>query len=152
LIKKKIKSYTKIFFKKIDFVSNFEIKELNLSIRKKYHSERVLLFGDALHLVHPLMGQGANMMLRDLKTLKEMLNSKINLGLDIGADDVLSEFENITKAKNFTYSLGIDFIRKSFKFKKKPLKIFRNKIMVELNKNNILKNIFYNIADKGLKF
>ena len=81
-----------------------------------------------------------------------MLNSKINLGLDIGADDVLSEFENITKAKNFTYSLGIDFIRKSFKFKKKPLKIFRNKIMVELNKNNILKNIFYNIADKGLKF
>jgi 2-octaprenyl-6-methoxyphenol hydroxylase len=152
LIKRKIKFYAKIFFKKIEFISNFEIKELNLLIRKKYHSERVLLFGDALHLVHPLAGQGVNMMLRDLKVLKEILNSKINLGLDIGADDVLSEFENITKTKNFTYSLGIDFIRKSFKFKKKPLKIFRNKILVELNKNDILKNIFYNIADRGLKF
>ena len=152
LIKRKIKFYAKIFFKKIEFISNFEIKELNLLIRKKYHSERVLLFGDALHLVHPLAGQGVNMMLRDLKVLKEILNSKINLGLDIGADDVLSEFENMTKTKNFTYSLGIDFIRKSFKFKRKPLKIFRNKIMVELNKNDILKNVFYNIADRGLKF
>ena len=152
LIKRKIKFYTKFFFKKIEFISNFEIKELNLLIRKKYHSERVLLFGDALHLVHPLAGQGANMMLRDLKVLKEILKSKINLGLDIGADNVLSEFENITKTKNFTYSLGIDFVRKSFKFKKKPLKIFRNKILVELNKNDILKNIFYNIADRGLKF
>ena len=152
IVKKKIKFYAKIFFKKIKFISNFEIKELNLSIRRKYHSERVLLFGDSLHLVHPLAGQGVNMMLRDLKILKEMLNSKINLGLDIGSDDVLSEFENIAKTKNFTYSLGIDFIRKSFKFKRKPLKIFRNKIMLELNKNDILKNIFYNIADRGLKF
>ena len=123
-----------------------------MAFRKKYHSNRVLLFGDALHLVHPLAGQGTNMMLRDLKVLKEILNNKINLGLDVGADDVMSEFEHMTKTKNFAYSLGIDFIRKSFKFKKKSLKNFRNKIMIELNKNDILKNVFYNIADKGLKF
>jgi 2-octaprenyl-6-methoxyphenol hydroxylase len=151
-IKKKITVIAKNFLKKIEFISEFEIKELNLSIRKKYHSNRVLLFGDALHLVHPLAGQGTNMMLRDLKVLKEILNNKINLGLDVGADDVMSEFEHMTKTKNFAYSLGIDFIRKSFKFKKKSLKNFRNKIMIELNKNDILKNVFYNIADKGLKF
>jgi len=92
------------------------------------------------------------MTLRDLKVLKKILNNKINLGLDIGSDDVLSEFEKMTKAKNFAYSLGIDFIRKSFKFKKKPLKSFRNRIMIEINKNNILKNIFFNIANKGLRF
>jgi len=151
-IKKKIKFTAKNFLKKIEFISNFEIKELNLSIRKKYHSDRVLLFGDALHLVHPLAGQGTNMMLRDLKVLKKILNNKINLGLDVGSDDVMSEFEHLTKAKNFAYTLGIDFIRKSFKFKKKSLKNFRNKIMIELNKNDILKNVFYDIADKGLKF
>ena len=152
MIKKKIKFYTKNFLKKIEFTSNFEIKELNLSIRKKYHSERVLLFGDALHLVHPLAGQGINMTLRDLKVLKKIFSDKINLGLDIGADDVLSEFEEMTKTKNFAYSLGIDFIRKAFKFKKKPLKNFRNRIMIEINKNDFLKSIFFNIADRGLRF
>jgi 2-octaprenyl-6-methoxyphenol hydroxylase len=152
LLRKKIKFYANNFFKKIEFNSNFEIKELNLSIRKKYHNERVLLFGDALHSVHPLTGQGTNMTLRDLKILKQILNNKINLGLDIGSDDVLSEFERIAKAKNFAYSLGIDFIRKSFKLKKKSLKIFRNRIMLEINKNNVLKNIFFNIANKGLRF
>ena len=105
-----------------------------------------------MHLVHPLAGQGTNMMLRDLKVLKKILNNKINLGLDVGSDDVMSEFEHMTKTKNFAYTLGIDFIRKSFKFKKKSLKNFRNKIMIELNKNDILKNVFYDIADKGLKF
>jgi 2-octaprenyl-6-methoxyphenol hydroxylase len=151
IIKKKIELYAKEFFKKIEFASNFEKKELYLLIRNKYHSERVLLFGDAIHLVHPLAGQGTNMMLRDLNVLTEILNSKINLGLDIGSNDVLSEFANMTKSKNFAYSLGIDLIRKSFKFKKTPLKNLRNKIVMEINKNNIIKNIFYNIANKGLK-
>ena len=91
------------------------------------------------------------MTLRDLNILIEILKNKINLGLDIGSDDVLSEFANITKSKNFAYSLGIDLIRKSFKFQKKPLKSIRNKIMMQINKNNIVKNIFYNIANKGLK-
>jgi 2-octaprenyl-6-methoxyphenol hydroxylase len=151
VIKKKIEFYAKNFFKKIKFISNFEKKELNLLIRNKYYSERVLLFGDAIHLVHPLAGQGTNMTLRDLNVLTEILKNKINLGLDIGSDDVLSEFANITKSKNFAYSLGIDLIRKSFKFQKKPLKSIRNKIMIQINKNNIAKNIFYNIANKGLK-
>jgi len=151
IIKKKIELYAKEFFKKIEFASNLEKKELYLLIRNKYHSERVLLFGDAIHLVHPLAGQGTNMMLRDLNVLTEILNSKINLGLDIGSNDVLSEFANMTKSKNFAYSLGIDLIRKSFKFKKTPLKNLRNKIVMEINKNNIIKNIFYNIANKGLK-
>ena len=151
IIKKKIQSYAKSFFRNIIFNSNFEKKELNLLIRSKYHSERVLLFGDAIHLVHPLAGQGTNMMIRDLNVLTEILKNKMHLGLDIGSDDVLSEFTNMTKSKNFAYAFGIDFIRKSFKFEKKPLKSIRDKIMMEINKKNIIKNIVYNVANKGLK-
>ena len=151
IIKKKIESYAKNFFRNIVFISNFEKKELNLLIRSKYHSERVLLFGDAIHLVHPLAGQGTNMMIRDLNVLTEILKNKVNLGLDVGSDEVLSEFTNMTKSKNFAYAFGIDFIRKSFKFKKKPLKSIRDKIMMEINKKNIIKNIVYNVANKGLK-
>ena len=152
LIKEKIKFYINDFLKKIKFNSNIEIKDLNLLIRKKYFSDRILLFGDALHVVHPLAGQGFNMILRDLISLDKILKNKINLGLDIGNTDILSEFSGESKSRNLIYSLGIHFVKKSFSFKKKSLKKIRNKIIKSLNKNNFIKDFFYNIADKGFRF
>ena len=151
-LKKKIKLYTKDFLKKIQFISNMEFKDLNFFIRKKYFYDRVLLFGDILHQVHPLTGQGFNMVLRDLSTLKKILRSKINLGLDIGSPDVLTEFSKEVKPRNFAYSLGIDFIRNCFSIENKSFNLIRNKIITKLNKNNLVKDIFYDIANTGFKF
>ena len=150
--KKKIKFYTKDFLKKIQFSSNMEFKDLNFFIRKKYFHDRVLLFGDALHQVHPLTGQGFNMVLRDLSSLKKILGNKINLGLDIGSSDILTEFSQEVRPRNFAYSLGIDFIRNCFSVKNKSFNSIRNKIITKLNKNNLAKDIFYNIANTGFKF
>ena len=72
--------------------------------------------------------------------------------MDVGSYHTLAEFSNQTKSKNLIYSLGIDFLRNIFDFEKKPLKKFRNKIMSKFNKNTFVKDIFYNVADKGLKF
>jgi len=119
LLKKKIKFYTKGFLKKVKFVTGIEYKDLNLLIRKKYYQDRVLLFGDALHVVHPLAGQGFNMVLRDLASLERILKNKINLGLDIGSSEILSEVSNETQPRNFIYSLGIDFLKNCFSFQKK---------------------------------
>ena len=151
-LKKRIKFYTKYFLKKVKFVTDIEYKNLNLLIRKKYYQDRVLLFGDALHVVHPLAGQGFNMVLRDLASLERILKNKINLGLDIGGSEILSEVSNETKPRNFIYSLGIDFLKNCFSFQKKSLKDFRNKIITTLNKNNFVKDILFNLADKGFKF
>ena len=87
-LKEKIKFYTKNFLKKIKFVTDIEYKDLNLLIRNKYYQDRILLFGDALHAVHPLAGQGFNMVLRDLASLERILKNKINLGLDIGSSEI----------------------------------------------------------------
>ena len=119
-IKNEIKNYVKKFLKNIKFASNLEIRDLNLLIRKKYFDERILLFGDALHVVHPLAGQGFNMILRDLISLEKILKNKMNLGLDIGSSDILSEFSNEIKSRNLAYSLGIDFIRRFFTTKNSP--------------------------------
>ena len=53
----------------LNALSNFELKFSNL---RKYYHENILAFGDLLHTIHPLAGQGFNMTIRD-----------INLFLDI---------------------------------------------------------------------
>ena len=39
---------------------------------------------------------------------KKLLNYKMSLGLDIGSEDILSEFYDKIKPKNFIYILGIE--------------------------------------------
>ena len=151
-LKNELKFRTDNFFKKIKFTSSLQHKEPNLFIRKKYFQDRILLFGDALHVVHPFVGQGFNMTLRDLINLQILLQQKINLGLDVGASDILSEFSNRIKPENFVYSLGIDFLKNIFSYEKIELINFRNKMINRLNNNNFAKNLFFNIANKGVRF
>ena len=147
LLKKKIKFYAKNYLKDIKFATNIEYKDLKFFIRNKYFQDRILLFGDALHVVHPFAGQGFNMILRDLESLENILDKKINLGLDIGSSDILSELSYEIKSRNFAFSIGVDFLKNSFSFKQ-----LRNTSLKILNKNNFIKNIFFNIANKGFRF
>tara|TARA_B100000749_G_scaffold271180_1_gene251779 strand:- start:65 stop:1210 length:1146 start_codon:yes stop_codon:yes gene_type:complete len=147
LLKKKIKLYAKNYLKKITFESNIECKNLNFLIRNKYYQDRTLLFGDALHVIHPFVGQGFNMILRDLACLKKILSKKINLGLDIGSVDILSEFSSEAKPRNFAFSVSVDLLKNYFSYKK-----LSNNILKILNKSNFAKDIFFDIANKGFKF
>ena len=146
-LKKKIKLYAKNYLKNIKFATNIEYKGLNLLIRNKYYLDRTLLFGDALHVIHPFVGQGFNMTLKDLACLEKILTQKINLGLDIGSLDVLSEFSSEAKPRNFAFSVGVDLLKNSFSYKK-----LRNSILMILNKSNFAKDIFFEIANKGFRF
>ena len=148
LLKKQIKFYTKNFLKNITFTKNIEHYDLNLLIREKYYKDRVLLFGDALHKVHPFTGQGFNMILRDLANLENTLKNKIALGLDIGSEDVLSEFSQATKPRNLFYLLAIDFMKSFFSIQEKNFKSLRNKIIINLNKNNMTKIFLHSVMIK----
>ena len=146
-IKRKIKFYARSYLKNITFASKIEFKDLNFLIRNKYYQDRILLFGDALHVIHPFIGQGFNMVIRDLVCLQKILSEKINLGLDIGNSDILHEFSSETKPGNFVFSVGVDLLKKAFSYKK-----LRNSILMILNKNNFAKDIFFEIANKGFRF
>tara|TARA_B100000029_G_scaffold487044_1_gene542103 strand:+ start:415 stop:1581 length:1167 start_codon:yes stop_codon:yes gene_type:complete len=149
-IKEKIKYYTKDFIKNLKFTKNIEYHDLHFLIRKQYYQDRILLFGDSLHVVHPIAGQGFNMILRDLSSLEKIIKNKISLGLDIGSNDSLSDFTKKTKPRNLLYSLGIDFLKNSFFTEQRTLKNFRNKMIINLNKNSFFKNLIVNIADGGI--
>ena len=147
LFKKQIKKYVKKYLRKITYASNLEYKDLNYLIRDKYHLDRTLLFGEALHVIHPFVGQGFNMTLRDLASLKKILKKRVDLGMDVGSPDILSEFSNEVKPRNFMFSIGVNLIKKSISYNK-----IRDKLFKILNKSNLTKNIFFKIANEGFKF
>ena len=64
--------------KKIDNVENFELKSF---ILRSYYHNNILAFGDLLHRIHPLAGQGFNMTIRDINCLISIIQKKIELNL-----------------------------------------------------------------------
>ena len=125
--------------------------KLSLSNLRNYHHKNILAFGDLLHKIHPLAGQGFNMTIRDIKILSEIIQNKINLGMQLDMS-ILLEFEKETKNKNFLFSNGIDFIYEVFDFNKKKGNKSINNFLKIIGKNKSLTNFFIKTADRGLNF
>ena len=140
------KNNPKYQIQKIFKLSSFK---LSLSNLRNYHHENILAFGDLLHRVHPLAGQGFNMIIRDIKILSEIIQNKIDLGIQLDSS-ILSDFEKETKNKNFLFSNSIDFIYETFNFDKKIGNKSFNKFLKIIGKNTTLINYFVKIGDKGL--
>lgn len=67
---------------------------LNLSYAYQNYKNRVVLVGDSSQAIHPIAGQGFNLGVRDCFTLMKVLSSSIRLGIDVGNQNILSEFSN----------------------------------------------------------
>jgi len=129
-------------------LSSFKLSSSNL---RNYHHENILAFGDLLHRIHPLAGQGFNMSIRDIKVLSEIIQNKIDLGMQLDSS-ILNEFEKETKNKNFLFSNSVDFIYEAFNFDKKIRSKSFNKILRIVGKNKNLLDYFIKLADRGLNF
>ena len=142
------KNNPKYQIKEILKLSSFNLSSSNL---RNYHYENILAFGDLLHRIHPLAGQGFNMNIRDIKVLSEIIQNKIDLGLQLDTS-ILIEFEKETKNKNFLFSNSVDFIYEAFNFDKKIKNKSFNNILRILGKNKNLSGYFIKLADRGLNF
>ena len=136
----------KFQIKKISKLNSFELKS---SILRNYYYKNILGFGDLLHRIHPLAGQGFNMTIRDIRDLSKIIQDKIDYGLQLDTF-TLEEFQKKTKNRNFIFSSGIDFIHEFFNFNKKLKKVNINKILELLGKNKNFMNKAIKFADKGL--
>ncbi|MGH6793527.1 MAG: FAD-dependent monooxygenase, partial [Methyloceanibacter sp.] len=58
---------------------------LDFQVARSFVADRLVLVGDAAHVVHPLAGQGLNIGMRDVAALTETIVDATRLGLDIGA-------------------------------------------------------------------
>ena len=103
---------------KITKISEVESVGIKFSVLRDYFFKNILSFGDLIHKVHPLAGQGFNMTIRDIKSLSNILEENIKLGIDDG-EIIAEKFQEINKHKNFMYGFGIDAINSFFKFDSK---------------------------------
>ncbi len=132
--------------KKINKIEAFDLKSFTL---RNYYYENILAFGDLLHRIHPLAGQGFNMTIRDIIILVNIIKQKIDLGLSIDSS-VNSQFENKLKHKNYVFSNGIDLIHEFFNLERKFDNTFFSKSVKLLGKNTYINKFFTQIADKGI--
>ena len=128
-----------------------EINEYNLDflVSREYCHRNILNFGEGLHQIHPLVGQGFNMIVRDVKVLNEILKNNIDLGLEL-TPILLSKFSEITKSYNFLFANSVDIVEKYFSTNNELLLKLSDEIVKNLNKNSFVKNFLVSIADKGI--
>ena len=148
-IKELILKYNSKF--KIKSFVNFEKFNLKYLILRKYFYNNILSFGDHLHKIHPLAGQGFNMTLRDIKIFSDLIQERLDLGLPLDSF-ILKQFEEKTKSKNYIFSTGIDFIYEFFKLENKYGNKYSNQILSAVGKNNTFSKYVSKIADNGLFF
>ena len=132
----------------IDNINSFELKSLNL---RSYYHNNILAFGDLLHKVHPLVGQGYNMTIRDIKILLEIVKKKLEVGLSLDIS-VNLEFQQKLRHKNFIFSNGIDLIHELFNIERKLKTNFLSNSIKVINNYPYINKMFTKIADKGVLF
>jgi len=134
--------------KKIKKISSFELLSANL---RNYYHKNILAFGELTHKIHPLAGQGFNMTIRDIKTLLEIIQNKIDLGLPINSS-VNQEFQKNSKHRNLIFSKGIDLVYEFFNFENKSKNNFLINSLKYIGSKNSINNILKKLADTGLNY
>ena len=152
---KKIKELTKhklleiLKTKKSINVSNIQSYPISLNLERQYYKKNILILGEGLHSIHPVAGQGFNLVLRDIKKLKEVIKYYAGLGISIKNSYALSDFYNSRKPENTIMGLGVDITHNFFK-ENKFLDPIKKTVLKQLSKSKFLKNFSKRISDKGL--
>ena len=130
-------------------ISNQQSYPLTLNLKRSYYKNDILILGEGLHTVHPVAGQGFNLVLRDINKLQEILKYYTGLGMSFKSSAALEDFTNNRKSENIITGIGIDITHNFFK-QNKLLDPFKETILKNISKNNTLKKISKFISNQGL--
>ncbi len=146
-IKKIIFKYDKKY--KIYSINKFENFKLTSKTLRNYYYKNILAFGEILHQIHPLAGQGYNMTIRDIKVFLDLIKERQSLGLPLDSS-ICEIFENKTKHLNFVFTSGNDFIYEFFNYDNFYIKSFSKKLFSYLNDSNAFSKLAIKYSDRGL--
>ena len=122
---------------------------LRLSLKKNYYKKNTIILGDGLHVVHPLAGQGFNLILRDIEKLNALISKNLRLGLTIKNSNIPKDLSDSRKPENILMGLGIDTTRRFFK-SNKYLDPIKENILNNFSRSELLKKFTKRVANLGL--
>ena len=141
-----------IFGKQIKIkISKIQMFPLHLDLKTRYFKKNILVLGQGIHSIHPIAGQGFNLIIRDIKKLSLIIKKNLELGLGIKNSNILVEFYQTRNPENTLIGIGNDLIRSFFKPNKfiDPIKL---SLLKNFSNNKNLKRVSQIISDKGLFF
>ena len=130
-------------------VNNIQFYPIKLELKKNYYEKNTLILGEGLHTIHPVAGQGFNLVIRDIMKLKEILNYYTSLGISIKSSHALKDFYDQRKPENTLIGLGVDMTHNFFK-KNKYLDPLKKIFLENINKTDTIKKISKIISNQGL--
>ncbi len=128
-------------------ITNTQSYPLKLNLKTKYFNKNILILGEGLHAMHPIAGQGFNLILRDIKKLQEILKYYSRIGISFKNSFALNDFYEQRKPENIIFSLGVDATHAFFK-QNKYLDPFKEIILKNIGKNNVIKKQFNKLSKK----
>lgn len=87
---------------------------LRRQLARDYVAGRVLLLGDAAHVVHPLAGQGVNLGLRDVAALRDTTRAAQGKRTDYASPQRLARWARLRKSENAVAAYAFDGINGFF--------------------------------------
>ena len=91
------------------------------------------------------------MSLRDIKLLSDLIDEKINLGLDLDSS-ICREFQKKSQDKNFIFSSGIDWVYELFNLENRINSNLLNKSINFIGNNKVVNTFLKKFADDGIRY
>lgn len=88
-------------------------------------ARRIILVGEAGHVLPPIGAQGLNLGLRDIAAMVDCLAEARRSGQDIGADDIMESYDGLRRSDVMVRSLGVDLLNWSLIASFLPLDLLR---------------------------
>tara|TARA_B100000029_G_scaffold151131_1_gene146257 strand:- start:237 stop:1373 length:1137 start_codon:yes stop_codon:yes gene_type:complete len=130
-------------------ISKIDFFPISFNFNVNFLKKNVLVLGEGSYNIHPIAGQGFNLILRDIQKLNQEITECLSLGMQIKDSRVLHQFMASRKPENFLFGLSVNFIHKFFRNNKvtNPIK---QMILKDINKLKFLKKLNLKIADTGI--
>jgi len=86
---------------------------LVIEVARVFGGERIVLIGEAAHVLPPIGAQGLNLGLRDAAAIAELAVASHRSGRDLGSPELTARFEHLRRADVMSRSLAVDLLNRS---------------------------------------
>ena len=146
-VEKKLNNIFKL--KRKLFISELNFFPISFKFNTNISKKNILVLGESSYNIHPIAGQGYNLILRDIETLYKEMNKNLENGIQIKDSKAFQNFVNLRKPENLLFGIGISAINRFFTYNQytQPLK---DLILKDINKFKFLKDFGLNLSNNGI--